>query len=146
MFGAPAITLELLNVRLDAAGLASRDALQAIVDRLGPGGLLAGAATVITEIVANAKCHGGASELQVIARQRRDLLLLVFHHGPALSASAVAAFERARSGWLPGAEDLGRGGLGLPIVARLCRRLTISQDRARVRVWLTVNSEEIEPC
>lgn len=97
-------------------------------------------ATILAEVFANALRHGRVTRLGVRAKRRGPILLLAFDHEPAMSDAAQRAIARAKGGWLPDCEEMGPGGLGLPLLCRLSHRLTLSQDRVSLRVWLATSS------
>lgn len=127
----------LVDQTLGTPELASREALLAIVRTIGSGDVQANHLTVVSEVFANALIHGKVRRLRVTARARGALLLLVFDHSPPLSEEGSCALARVLQGWLPDKTLLVGGGLGLPLLHRLSRRITLSPDRARLRVWLT---------
>lgn len=144
--GRTGLTRILMDRAFDAPALRRRETLLGIVTTFDPHYPKADALTIAAEVFANAVRHGAIQRLGVVVRQRGDLLLLVFHHCPVLTPEAVAAFERAGSGWLPDDASLGAGGLGLPILHRIPRRLTLSDDRARLCVWLPIEKLGTSPC
>lgn len=90
---------------------------------------------LLVECVANAVCHGDAEALGLCARRRGDVLLVSIYQLPALPAPVKAALARGRTGWLPNYEEDAPGGLGFPILLRLCHGITLAHDQSRLRLW-----------
>jgi len=90
---------------------------------------------LLVECVANAVCHGDAEALGLCARRRGDVLLLSFLQMPSLPPPAKAALARGRTGWLPDYNEDATGGLGFPILLRLCHGITLAHDLSRLRLW-----------
>ncbi|WP_354081863.1 ATP-binding protein [Constrictibacter sp. MBR-5] len=95
--------------------------------------------TIVAEVFANACKHAALDHLGVRARTRGPILLIAFDHDPALQETALAALSRAGAGWLPDLDALTVGGLGLPLLHRLSRRVTVSNDNRRLNLWLDSN-------
>jgi anti-sigma regulatory factor (Ser/Thr protein kinase) len=132
----PHSTRPLLSKSFGMADLERREVVRGLVADLDGAARPSDLATIVAEVVANAVRHGRVECLNVRASQRGPVVLVGFHQRPALSAAACAALARAKSGWLPDPLLDRPGGLGLPLLCRLSHRVTVSLDRATLRVWL----------
>ncbi len=89
----------------------------------------------LAECVANAAHHGQAALFAVHTRARHGVVLISFYQNPALPADAADLLEQLRGAPLPDLLEDGPGGYGFPILLRLARHITLSPDRAQLRMW-----------
>lgn len=91
---------------------------------------------ILTECVANAVLHGQAKELTFTAKERSGTLLLSFKQEPKMLQRVAVVLSLARQGNIEECTAALPGGLGFPILVRLTRRITMSQDYSTLRLWI----------
>lgn len=96
---------------------------------------------LLVECIANAVCHSNAEALGLCARRRGNVLLINFLQIPSLPPPAKAALARGRTGWLPDYNNDATGGLGFPILLRLCHGITLAHDQSRLRLWFRIGTK-----
>jgi len=93
---------------------------------------------LLAECVANAAVHAKAEALALFVRRNRKVLLLSFFQDPPVSEHIGEVLRNAREGKLPDYFQDELGGLGIPILMRIARRVTISADRTRLQLWFRI--------
>lgn len=131
---------EIIRKTITSDGLHDRDVMADVANAVSPAAARPfEVVTLVAEVFANACKHAVLDTLGVTARRRGPILLLSFEHDPALQDAALAALSRAGDGWLPDLDGLAIGGLGMPLLHRLSRRVTVSNDNRRLNLWLDSN-------
>jgi anti-sigma regulatory factor (Ser/Thr protein kinase) len=97
---------------------------------------------LLSESLSNAVTYGNIETLGLSARQRGSVFLLTLYHIPSIDSKVDEFVVKARKGWLPDLEKDPPNGLGFPILTRLTNKITISQDRTRLQLWISIKKKD----
>ncbi|MDD3181746.1 MAG: hypothetical protein PHD48_02940 [Alphaproteobacteria bacterium] len=97
---------------------------------------------ILAECIANSVLHGQAEALGFHARERGGLLLLSFFQIPPMQTRVGLVLGMARSGKIRECTTELPGGLGFPILLKLVKRITISNDSSRLQLWVRKIAED----
>lgn len=99
---------------------------------------------ILIESIANAVLHGKAKEMAISVRQRNQIFLVSFYQSTPLPPAVQSAINQGRMGAPLPSKQLEPGGLGFPIILKICRNLTLSQDRTTLRLWLQSHNQRLK--